>query len=163
LQSHRLQKTTEEFQFPSPSNMRNSESSEPTGECLWSAYRFKNMKRFYTLLPEAISLLKYAVNISWFVHSRIARWSYVVILRAFQGKCRFHILRHQPSICLERLRKTIRFEVFTAVTMKNAVFLDMAPCRYSGFNRRFGGTYRLHLQSRKIRERRTSVSRWLQN
>jgi hypothetical protein len=29
-------------------------------------------------------------------------------------------------------------------------------------NRRFGGTYRLHLQGRKIRERGTSVSRWLQ-
>jgi hypothetical protein len=29
-------------------------------------------------------------------------------------------------------------------------------------NRRFGGTYRLNLQGRKIRERGTSVSRWLQ-
>jgi hypothetical protein len=28
--------------------------------------------------------------------------------------------------------------------MKKAVFWDMAPCR-SGVNRRFGGTYRLHL------------------
>jgi hypothetical protein len=33
----------------------------------------------------------------------------------------------------------VRFEVFTAVTMKNAVFLDVAPCRYC-VNRRFGGT-----------------------
>jgi hypothetical protein len=32
----------------------------------------------------------------------------------------------------------VRFEVFTAVTMKNAVFWDVAPCR-SGENRRFGG------------------------
>jgi hypothetical protein len=31
--------------------------------------------------------------------------------------------------------------------MKNTVFWDMAPCRYF-VNRRFGGTYRLHLQSR---------------
>jgi hypothetical protein len=29
--------------------------------------------------------------------------------------------------------------------MKNAVFWDVAPCRYF-VNRRFGGTYRLHLQ-----------------
>jgi hypothetical protein len=29
--------------------------------------------------------------------------------------------------------------------MKNSVFWDMAPCR-SCVNRRFGGTYRLHLQ-----------------
>jgi hypothetical protein len=45
--------------------------------------------------------------------------------------------------------------------MKNAVFWDVVPCRYC-VNRRFGGTYRLHLQGRKIRERGTSVRRWLQ-
>jgi hypothetical protein len=55
----------------------------------------------------------------------------------------------------------VRFEVFTAVTMKSAVFWDLTPCRYC-VNRRFGGTYRLHLQGRKIRERGISVSRWLQ-
>jgi hypothetical protein len=45
-------------------------------------------------------------------------------------------------------RNYVRFEVFTAVTMKNAVFWDVAPCR-SGVTRRFGGTYRLHLQGRR--------------
>jgi hypothetical protein len=40
--------------------------------------------------------------------------------------------------------------------MMNAVFWDVAPCR-SCANRRFLGTYRLHLQGRKI-----SVSRLLQ-
>jgi hypothetical protein len=35
--------------------------------------------------------------------------------------------------------KYVRFEVFTAVTMKNAVFWDVASCR-SCVNRRFGGT-----------------------
>jgi hypothetical protein len=44
--------------------------------------------------------------------------------------------------------------------MKNAVFGDVAPCRYC-VKRCFGGTYRLHLQGRRIIERRTSVSRWL--
>jgi hypothetical protein len=44
--------------------------------------------------------------------------------------------------------------------MKNATFLDVAP-RRSCANRRFGGTYRLHLQGRKIHERRTSENRWL--
>jgi hypothetical protein len=53
------------------------------------------------------------------------------------------------------------FEVFTAVTMNNAVFWDVAPCRYC-VNRRFGGKYRLNLQGRNTRERGTSVSRWLQ-
>jgi hypothetical protein len=47
------------------------------------------------------------------------------------------------------------------MTLKNAIFWNVAPCR-SCVNRRFGGTYRLHLQGRRIRERGTSVSRWLQ-
>jgi hypothetical protein len=41
----------------------------------------------------------------------------------------------------------VRFEVFTVVTMKKAVFWDVAPCR-SCVNRRFRGMYRLHLQGR---------------
>jgi hypothetical protein len=36
--------------------------------------------------------------------------------------------------------------------LKNAVFWDVVPCR-SCVNRRFGGTYRFHLQGTKIRER----------
>jgi hypothetical protein len=46
--------------------------------------------------------------------------------------------------------------------LKNAVSLDVAPCRYC-VNRRFGVTHRLHLQGIKICKRGTSVSRWLQN
>jgi hypothetical protein len=45
--------------------------------------------------------------------------------------------------------------------MKNVVFWDVELCR-SCVNRCFGWTYRLHLQGRKISERWTSVSRWLQ-
>jgi hypothetical protein len=41
--------------------------------------------------------------------------------------------------------------------MKNGVFWDVAPCR-SCVNRRLEGT---HLQDRKMRERETSTSRWL--
>jgi hypothetical protein len=55
----------------------------------------------------------------------------------------------------------IWFEAFTAVTMKNVVFWSVALYR-SWVNWRFGGTYSLHLQGRKILERWTSVSRWLQ-
>jgi hypothetical protein len=55
----------------------------------------------------------------------------------------------------------ITFEVFTAVTMKNAVFWYLAPFWHS-VNRRFWGTYLLRFQGRKIRERGTSVSMWLQ-
>jgi hypothetical protein len=39
----------------------------------------------------------------------------------------------------------VRFEVFTAVTVKNAVISDVTPCG-SYKNRRFGETYRLHHQ-----------------
>jgi hypothetical protein len=45
--------------------------------------------------------------------------------------------------------------------MKNTVFWDVVLCR-SCMNRRFGGTYRLHLQGRKICKRGTSMSRWQQ-
>jgi hypothetical protein len=33
--------------------------------------------------------------------------------------------------------------------MKNAVFWVVAPCRCGRLNRRFGGSYRLHLQGRQ--------------
>jgi hypothetical protein len=56
----------------------------------------------------------------------------------------------------------VRSEVFMAMTTKNAFFWDVAQCR-SCMNRHFGGTYRLHLQGRKIHERGTSVGRWLQS
>jgi hypothetical protein len=40
------------------------------------------------------------------------------------------------------------FEVFTAVSMKNAVFWDVAPCGFI-IDRRFGGTCPLHLQGKR--------------
>jgi hypothetical protein len=33
--------------------------------------------------------------------------------------------------------------------MKSTIFWDVTPCSLLSFNRRFGGTYRLHLQGRK--------------
>jgi hypothetical protein len=38
---------------------------------------------------------------------------------------------------------------------KKAVFWDVTPCR-CGVNRRFGGTYRLHLQGRKKNKKSAS-------
>jgi hypothetical protein len=43
--------------------------------------------------------------------------------------------------------------------LKNVVFWDIALCG-SCVNRRFGGTYRLNLQGRKVCDRGTNVSRW---
>jgi hypothetical protein len=40
----------------------------------------------------------------------------------------------------------VGFEVFTAVVMKSIIFWDMTPCSLLSCTRRFGGTYRLHLQ-----------------
>jgi hypothetical protein len=62
------------------------------------------------------------------------------------------------------LLRIVRFEVFTAVTMKNAVFWDVAPCRYF-VNRRFGGTYCLHFQcirnSRAMNQREQVAVDWV--
>jgi hypothetical protein len=53
-------------------------------------------------------------------------------------------LQSPASLCY------VIFEVFTAVTMKNAVFWDVMP--YGCYkNRRFGGTYRLYNQGDKNR------------
>jgi hypothetical protein len=45
--------------------------------------------------------------------------------------------------------------------MKNVVFRDVAPYRHY-VKWRLGGTYRLHFQGIKIRERESTVSRWMQ-
>jgi hypothetical protein len=50
----------------------------------------------------------------------------------------------------------VRSEVFTAVTVKNAVFWDIAPCG-SCKNGRFGGMHRLHHQSNKNQRARNNV------
>jgi hypothetical protein len=51
-----------------------------------------------------------------------------------------------------------RFEVLTAVFMKNAIFWDITPCIPLKINRRFGGTYRLHLQGPRINRARNQKS-----
>jgi hypothetical protein len=52
----------------------------------------------------------------------------------------------------------IYYGIQRLINLNNAVFWDVAPCRSCEMNRSFGGTYRLHLQGRKISERGTSVS-----
>jgi hypothetical protein len=56
---------------------------------------------------------------------------------------------------------TVEFEVFTAVVMKSIIFWDVMPCSLLRCNRRFGGTYRLHLQGRRKKiQQDEQVSRW---
>jgi hypothetical protein len=55
----------------------------------------------------------------------------------------------------------VRFEVLTVVVIKSTIFWDITPCSPLRVNRRFGGTYRLHLQCRKTsRAWNQSESRW---
>jgi hypothetical protein len=77
----------------------------------------------------------------------------------------FAIRRCRSFSCLFRyemanLRSCSPSSCKPRTNLKNAVFWDLAPCT-SCVIRRFGGTYCLHLQGKKIRERRASVSRWL--
>jgi hypothetical protein len=46
--------------------------------------------------------------------------------------------KYITSVTGNKLWEIVRFEVFTAVTMKNGVFWDVTPCG-SCKNRRFGG------------------------
>jgi hypothetical protein len=64
---------------------------------------------------------------------------------------RARIITHykKRKIALPQQRLHIRFEVFTAVVMKSIVFWDMTPCSPLSVNRRFGRTYRSHLQGRR--------------
>jgi hypothetical protein len=55
----------------------------------------------------------------------------------------------------------VTFEVLTAVVMKSTIFWDITPCSTMSVDRRFGGTYRLHLQGQKISwARNQRESRW---
>jgi hypothetical protein len=45
--------------------------------------------------------------------------------------------------------------------MKSTIFSEITPCSPLKVNRRFGGTYRLHLQGRKISQARNPrENRW---
>jgi hypothetical protein len=53
------------------------------------------------------------------------------------------------------------FELLTEVVMKNIFFWNMTPCFLLSYNRRFGGTYRLHLQGRRNNfSKNQQGSRW---
>jgi hypothetical protein len=54
---------------------------------------------------------------------------------------------------------SVGFEVLTAVVIKSTIFWGITPCSPLKVNRRFGGTYRLHLQSRRTRWKRYSPKR----
>jgi hypothetical protein len=51
----------------------------------------------------------------------------------------------------------VGFEISTAVVMKSVIFWDMTPCSPLSCTRRFGGTYRLHLQGASQRTTRRRI------
>jgi hypothetical protein len=65
-------------------------------------------------------------------------WGYCKL--TFRSNVRLHLQGRRNNASEEM--------VFTAVTMKNAVFWDVTPCGII-INRRFGETCRLHLQARR--------------
>jgi hypothetical protein len=58
-------------------------------------------------------------------------------------------------------RVQIGSEVLTAMIVKSSIFWDITPCSPLKDNRRFRGTYRLHLQDRTSRTRFKREIRWL--
>jgi hypothetical protein len=48
----------------------------------------------------------------------------------------------------------VGFEVLIAVVMNSTIFWDITPCSPSRARRRYGGTYRLHLQGGRINRAR---------
>jgi hypothetical protein len=68
--------------------------------------------------------------------------------RCFGSACCLHLRGGlQLSGCVPLLA-SLASEVFTSATMKNAVSWDVASCGFIT-NRCFGGTCRLHLQSKR--------------
>jgi hypothetical protein len=80
----------------------------------------------------------------WPITGRNLPFYYYYSLQLFHSRC-------DKFLCLILyIAEFIRFEAFTAATMKNGVFWDVTPCG-SCKNRRFGRTYRLLHQGDKNR------------
>jgi hypothetical protein len=62
---------------------------------------------------------------------------------------------------VERKSDFAGFQLLTALIMKSTIIWDMIPCSSLEVNRRFGGTYCLYLQGRKIIPARNECeSKW---
>jgi hypothetical protein len=59
-------------------------------------------------------------------------------------------LRHCSSIEAGNKWRNVGFEVLRAVVMKSTIFWDITPCSPLKLKQRFGGTYRLYHQGRRI-------------
>jgi hypothetical protein len=77
---------------------------------------------------------------------------YMLVIQNLQlhasSKHQWQIIHYHSNVKLKL--NCVRFEVSTAVTMMIIIFWEMTPCG-SSKNRRFGGSYRLHLQGERVR------------
>jgi hypothetical protein len=90
-------------------------------------------------------LIPFSVR-SAFLHSNLPFPQTIFIsLQSFENLC-------GQTVNLKVTARNILFEVHTAVKLKTAVFWFVTPCRSVKIHRRFGGTYRPHLQHRRLRE-----------
>jgi hypothetical protein len=78
-----------------------------------------------------------------------------------ESKCSILGVKDEVQHAYKTTGKIVGFEVFTAVVMKSTIFWDITPCNPLEVNPRFGETYRLHLQGRRVRQARNqSEIRW---
>jgi hypothetical protein len=85
---------------------------------------------------------------NWTVHCLLPRSSKPWV---YERKEALHLNSPQIKHSIHKLNKYryVGFEVFTAVVMKSSIFWDVTRYSLLKCNRRFGGTYRLHLQGRR--------------
>jgi hypothetical protein len=117
------------------------------------------MLNFSDIISKSLNIIMFLVDVRAIVHKHldIHSWSipnttWITVTKVpYYLKIQYRT-PYQDSVFnganIARI-KSVGFEAFTAVTMKNVVFWDVATSRYC-VNWPFGGTYRLHLQGRKI-------------
>jgi hypothetical protein len=73
----------------------------------------------------------------------------------FENKCPEDIWTREDAVGKQfKIIHNEGFKVLTAVVMKTTNFWDITPCSPLKVNRRFGRTYSLHLQCRRISQAR---------
>lgn len=101
----------------------------------WNAHRHISIGSMHTHIV-TVFLVHWRYDIMSSDHYSVIHIIIIIII------IRFFCIWDLPSRCTNWKRKQlplhVRFEVFTELTMKNAVFWYVVPCRFC-VNRRFGG------------------------
>jgi hypothetical protein len=111
---------------------------------LWNINVSKGIKKniFYGIVESTLlyACLALALKMEVLLYSEIP-----VESKGFRRWCYYCFW----TCILKTREQNLGFEVLTAVVMKSAIFWDITPSSPFSVNRRFGATYRLHLQGRK--------------